>query len=404
MFVRSRVIEALERKRDMFAQYDNIRRQEQTLFGRLRDELMAESFASLNDKLNDIDNPWPGALPTTEFDQADDLRLAFGQQWQNSEQAQQWALETLHRRPVVAVDGSQITPTTEYSYPVGAVQVGWFLNEHREATALEARTYEKDIAFEVLAPDDLMDVDGGDGGGVFPDWRVNQERFKLECAKLCDFMHAYAERPFAQRPVCFLDGSLIISFAGQLRTGRESGYIKAVQELVACSERTQTPLVGFVDNAYSRDFVTLLTVLHGLPAPTQVNDAALLGTVLPHWGDRSPFWVCARPDRLSNQGRAGFYKQICFCLVRLSMGRMPARLEMPSWLLESDRAQDVVELVMAEAVVGGGYPYALETADVTAVIQQKDRQKFYRLFQEFLQEQGLTLTVTRKLRSKQVRR
>ena len=77
---------------------------------------------------------------------------------------------------------------------------------------------------------------------------------------------------------------------------------------------------------------------------------------------------------------------------------------MPRWLLESGRAAEVVELVLAEAVVGGGYPYALEAADVAAVIQQQDRQRFYRLFQEFLQEQNLTLTVTRKQRSKLLRR
>ena len=86
------------------------------------------------------------------------------------------------------------------------------------------------------------------------------------------------------------------------------------------------------------------------------------------------------------------------------MEHAPARLEIPRWLLESGRADEVVELVLAEAVVGGGYPYVLEAADVTAVIQQKDRQRFYRLFQEFLQEQNLTLTVTRKQRSKQLRR
>ena len=287
---------------------------------------------------------------------------------------------------------------------MGAVQIGWFLNEHQEVTETSARTYEKDIDFEVLAPDELMDSDGSDGDGVFPDWRVNQERFILECAKLREFMDACAGRPFAQRPVCLVDGYLIISFAGQLRPSREHGYINAIRDLLACSERTQTPLVAFVDNTYSRDFVTLLTALHGLPTPIQVNDATLLGTPLPDWGDRSPFWICARPDRLSAQGRAGFYKQICFCLLRLSMDRAPARLEMPRWLLESGRADEVVELVLAEAVVGSGYPSALEAAAVTAVIQQKDRQRFYRIFQEFLQEQGLTLTATRKLRSKQARR
>ena len=125
---------------------------------------------------------------------------------------------------------------------------------------------------------------------------MNQQRFILECAKLREFLERCAERPFARRPVCFFDGSLIISFAGQLRAGREHGYIQAVQELLDCSERTQTPLVGYVDNTYSRDIVTLLATLHGLSAPAHINDASLLAATLPDWGDRSPFWVCARPD------------------------------------------------------------------------------------------------------------
>ena len=86
------------------------------------------------------------------------------------------------------------------------------------------------------------------------------------------------------------------------------------------------------------------------------------------------------------------------------MENAPARLEMPRWLLESGRADEIVALVLAEAVVGSGYPYVLEAADVTAVIQQQDRQRFYRLFHEFLQQQGMAMTVTRKQRSKQLRR
>ena len=403
MFVRSAAAAALDRKKALFSLYDDERREEQRRMQGWLAELKTDSAASLNSRLDTIDDDWPGALPTAEFERADGMRIPLGVTWQNREQASQWALETLDGRPSLAVDGSQIVPTTDYSPPVGAVQIGWFFNDRCPiADGDAAGRYEKDIAFEVLAPDELLDSGGDDS--VFPNWRVNQERFILECAKLCEFMERCAGRPFARRPVCFLDGSLIISFAGQLRAGREHGYIQAVQALLACSERTRTPLVGYVDNTYSRDLVTLLATLHGLPAPAHINDAYLLRETLPSWGDRSPFWVCARQDRLSDAGRADFYRQVCFCLARLSMENPPARLEIPLWLLESGRADEIVALVLAEAVVGNGYPYVLEAADVTAVIQQQDRQRFYRLYQDFLQEQGLAMTVTRKQRSKQLRR
>ncbi len=403
MFVRSAAAAALDRKKALFSLYDHDRREEQRRMKGWLEELKTDSAVSLNSRLDAIDDDWPGALPTAEFDRVAGMRIPLGVSWQNREQASQWALETLDGRPALAVDGSQIVPTTDYAPPVGAVQIGWFFNDRcPTADGDAAGRYEKDIAFEVLAPDELLDSGGDDS--VFPNWRVNQERFILECAKLCEFMERCAGRPFARRPVCFLDGSLIISFAGQLRAGREHGYIQAVQALLACSERTRTPLVGYVDNTYSRDLVSLLATLHGLPAPAHINDAYLLRDTLPSWGDRSPFWVCARQDRLSDAGRADFYKQVCFCLARLSMENPPARLEIPRWLLESGRADDIVALVLAEAVVGNGYPYVLEAADVTAVIQQQDRQRFYRLYQDFLQEQGLAMTVTRKQRSKQLRR
>ena len=290
MFVRSRAAAALERKKELFSSYARNRQEEQMRMQGWLNELKAESPASLNDRLNAIDNAWPGALPTAEFDRAAGMRIPFGLGWQSREQARSWALKTLDGRPVLAVDGSQIVPTTDYSYPVGAVQIGWFFNDRRTAVDSDEGMvdsdgtghYEKDIAFEVLAPDELFDAAGGDDG-VFPGWRVNQERFILECAKLCEFMESCAQRPFARRPVCFFDGSLIISFAGQLRAGREHGYIQAVQELLDCSERTQTPLVGYVDNTYSRDIVTLLATLHGLPPPAHINDASLLAATLPDW-------------------------------------------------------------------------------------------------------------------------
>ena len=133
MFVRSRAAAALERKKELFSSYARNRQEEQTRMQGWLNELKAESPASLNDRLNAIDNAWPGALPTAEFDRAAGMRIPFGLGWQSREQARSWALKTLDGRPVLAVDGSQIVPTTDYSYPVGAVQIGWFFNDRRTA-------------------------------------------------------------------------------------------------------------------------------------------------------------------------------------------------------------------------------------------------------------------------------
>ncbi|MCA9906801.1 MAG: DNA double-strand break repair nuclease NurA, partial [Anaerolineae bacterium] len=241
-------------------------------------------------------------------------------------------------------------------------------------------------------------------GGDFPNWRVNQLRFVRECEKLCQLMEAYADRPYESRPLCFFDGSFAISFAGQLRPERAQPYLRAVRDLLQCSKDTGVPLVGFVDSTYSQDVVTLINTLFRDAAIHQSSDARLFAPVLKNWGDRSPIFVCARPDQLSKNGNAEFYRDVCFSYVNLVTDRPPARVEMPSWLYEKGHAADVLDRVRAECVVGAGYPYVIETADAVAVISQQDRERFYRLFQQFLAEEGINLSLTRKLRSKLTRR
>jgi len=136
-----------------------------------------------------------------------------------------------------------------------------------------------------------------------------------------------------------------------------------------------------------------------------LTDGALLNDVLPAWGDRSPLFVCARPDSLSQNGQADFYRDVVFSYVRLTQERPPARIEMPRWVWEAGRADDMLNLVRAECVVGAnGYPYAAETADAVAVLQLPDRERFYGIFQQFAEAEALTLHQSRKSLSKLARR
>lgn len=407
MLDRSRVVASLESKRELFTGYDAEIAAEQKRLSDSFDAFRKKSCADLDAAIAQSNEEWPGALPTEDIDAAQEMRVAFGRQWNNHQEARAWALDILRDRPVIAVDGSQITPTKDFSVPVGAVQVGWFVNEHRPA-APDAQNYVKDVQFEVLAPDELGDEDDSDAEGGFPNWRVNQQRFVMECAKLCDLMEEYSVRPEADRPLCFFDGSFIISFAGQLRESRAKVYIEAVDRLLHCSRKTRTPLVGFVDSSYSRDVVTLLNLLYPQAQITRSGDASLFGRILPDWGDRSPLFLCARRDGLNldpkRLTKAPFYKDVAFAYVNLVRDRAPARIEMPRWILDAGRAAEIIDRVRAESVVGVGYPYAIETADALAVISQQDRERFYRILQDFLEQAGIELSTARKMRSKQQRR
>lgn len=393
MLSRNKVIEALQAKRTNFEAYQAGQRNEFDLRQQLLDRFLRMTAAEATARLAEHGQAWPGALPTPEFDRAVNLCLPFEQHWQNHQEARAWALTILAGKPVAAVDGSQIPPSKEISAPVGAVQIGWYINYHAPGGR-----YEKDVAFTVLAPDEL----GEEEGGEFPDWRVNQQRFVSECAQLATLMTRFAAA--GERPLCFFDGSFIISFAGQIRPARAEPYLKAVRDLLERAQTLAMPLVGFVDSSGSHDVVMLVNTVAG-PPYMSLTDGALLAPLLPNWGDRTPFFICARNDPLSQQGQADFYREVAFCYIRLAAERPPARIEAPRWLVESGEAAAIVDRVRAECVIGaGGYPYAIETADAVAVLQQADRERFYALFQQFAEQQGIPFRVSRKQLSKQARR
>lgn len=398
MLSRTKVMAALTEKRPQFEQYQSEQRSQSDLRRQLIDRFLTMSAADVLRRVEQSGQEWPGALPTTELDQAMELCIPCAGRWGSHQEARQWALSVLEGRPTAAVDGSQIPPSKELSVPVGAVQVGWYVNYH-----VAGGRYEKDVRFEVLAPDDL----GGEEEGDFPDWQVNQRRFVLECEQIVALMEQFAADGLGVAPLCLFDGSFIISFAGQMRPGRAGKYVQAVRTLLAASKRLAIPLVGFVDSSGSRDVVMLVNTVAGPPYMSSMTDGGLFASLLPRWGDRTPFFICARNDPLSQSERsdASFYRDVAFCYVRLAAERPPARIELPLWLVESGQAPAIVERVLAECIVGaGGYPYAIETADAVAVLKQADREHFYALFQQFAEQQGLPFSFSRKSLSKLARR
>ncbi len=392
MFHRERVIEALEAKADRFTGYqvelsDTIAAYEQALA-----ELAGLSRAEVEAQLAEI--PWPGARPTVEHDQHPGIVVPFGQTWANHEQARAWARDVLAGVPTVAVDGSQITPSRDISVPVGAVQIGWFVNPH-DGT----QDYVKDITFEVLAPEELAD-EGEDVLG-FPDWRVNARRFILECENLVEAMQA--ARDATVKPVCFFDGSLVVSFVQHMLPERQKQYVEAVMALLAASEECRVPLVGYVDTSYANDLAAMLDALARRHTRQRISDGALLRSRM-EWGDRTVAYVCARDDKVLPVSGAKYYDRVCFVYLKTTAERPPARLDLPRWLLEAGELERTVDMVRAECVVGNGYPYAVETADAVAVITMQDRERFYRAFQEFVEKEGLPLRFSRKAVSKRGRR
>lgn len=391
----TQVFQALESHKDTLLQHYQLTSQGVDDREALLAWLAGQDQMTLCERLQSIEQP--GALPTIERQAGLSLIRPFAPRWSNHPEAREWARHVLAKVQTCAVDGSQITPSRDYSVPVGAVQVGCFENDHSGAG-----TYRKTLHFKVLTNDELAQ-DPEDTNG-FPDQQVNLGRFELECQVLRDYMQRSVGRE--PRPLCFFDGSFILSFAGLMRPDLRQAYIDSIKATLVMSKECGVPIVGYVDSSYARDLVNMLRWLTGHDQPPTITDASLLEISM-NWGDRSELWQCARADRLaasSDKGTPGYYRQVHFLYLKTTAQNPPVRLEIPEWVLQAGLVESVLDIVRAECIVGAGYPYAVETADALAVITMEDRERFYRLFQDYLVELRIPLRYTRKAYSKRLRR
>ncbi len=358
---------------------------------------LGSDAAAINDYLDQRGVAWPGARPTAELDRAAALCLPMGIFCTSQEEWRRWALRRLEGRPVAAVDGSQISPNKEYSPALGAIQVGWFVNSHAPDGS-----YTKNVEFEVMTPDELAGEEA-DGDGNYAGWYIEQQRFVGECARLVLLMHE-AQAQGGARPLLLFDGSFILSFASRMLPERSQILLDAVRKVLDASATTRVPVVAFVDSSSSRDLVNLIDLFSRTPVQRGITDAALMDTLLPHWGDRGPLFLCARDDALSREGRADYYADVAFTYMRTAVDQPPARVEMPRWVLDAGMADEIFTLLRAECVIGAGYPYTMQATDALAVLTMADRERFHAMLELFLAGEEIPLRRTRKAQSKLQRR
>ncbi|CAN5768066.1 DNA double-strand break repair nuclease NurA [soil metagenome] len=365
-------------------------------------KLGKENFAELEKNLFAHDNA--GAIPADELDKNKTFTFSFSEKWQNHEQARKWANEILNNRTTFAADGSQVYAEKDTSLPVGAIQIGWFENPHSTE-----KSYEKNVSFRILSPKELLeDLDEP----MNPETRVGEERFYGEVNKVKDFLNKH--RGWQERgermPLAFFDNTLLVSFSLP-QTALQEGFLRAVLDLINLSRETLVPLVGYVDRSFSRDLIHLLDAFSGRSNDDKktLYDATVLhaeiktnAPILKNWGDRTCFCYSRR------KGLNMFYTAtesfVGFVYLQTTADSTPARLDIPAWVYEENLLTEVLDTVRAECVIGLGYPYALETADQTAVITMRDREIFLGALQEFASREKLNFNISRKNASKGRRR
>lgn len=362
------------------------------------------SHDEITERLSRFENV--GAIPSEELNSAVNFAFRFDEAWTNHEEARRWAFEILDKRTTFAADGSQLFVEREVSLPVAAVQIGWFENPHDDALG-----YEKNARFFVLSPEDLLK---DQEEPVIPETRVGQKRFEAEVEKVREFLikkEGWRNRG-ERMPLAFFDGTLLISFA-KPQTVLQESFISAMVSLAKLSRKTKVPLVGYVDRSYARDLLGLLDALDGKHNENKrtLDDASILhaatsesSPVLKNWGDRTIFCYSKRRGLRKFIDDETGRSIVGFTYLQTTSDNPPARIDVPAWIYEDNLLGEVLDVVRAECVIGLGYPYALETADQTAVISLRDREIFLQALQGFADENNLNFRVSRKAASKGRRR
>ncbi len=366
-------------------------------------QLEKENFAELERKLFAHDNA--GAIPADEIEINKSFAFSFKEKWKNHEQARKWANEILQNRTTFAADGSQIYAEKDTSLPVGAIQIGWFENPH----SVE-KSYEKNASFKILSPKDLLE---DQEEPMNPETRVGEKRFHAEVEKVKDFLakHQGWQERNERMPLAFFDNTLLVSFSLP-QTDLQNSFLEAVLKLINFSREMRVPLVGYVDRSFSRDLIHLLDAFAGETNDEKktLYDTTVLNAkiknnapVLKKWGDRTCFCFSRRKGLkmfIDSNDRS----LVGFVYLQTTSNSAPARLDIPAWVYEENLLTEVLDTVRAECVIGLGYPYALETADQTAVITMRDQEIFLGALQEFADYYKLNFSVSRKNASKGRRR
>ncbi|MDQ3323386.1 MAG: DNA double-strand break repair nuclease NurA [Acidobacteriota bacterium] len=403
MLYRELLTNELNEQRSDFQRFSATQFSDLTAYLQKLEKLCRTPGAEIRARLQNIEAA--GALPSDELDTQKSFSFQFAQKWQNHEEARLWASRILKNRTTFAADGSQLYAEKEVSLPVGAIQIGWFENPHDEN-----QTYEKNARFSVLSPEKLLSKDEP----VVPETKVGQLRFEAEIERVEEFLRKKSgwQQRGERMPLAFYDGTLLLS-TPHPDTGLQASFTNKLVELVRVSLEEKVPLIGYVDRSYARD---LLTMLENFEAMTDKHertlyDATILhaetenfGQVLKFWGDRTVFCYSKRRG-LSQFIDAETGKSIVgFTYLQTTSEGSPARLDIPAWIYEAGFLEEVLDVARAECVVGLGYPYALETADQTALITMRDREVFLAALQDFAGREKLNFSVSRKNASKGRRR
>lgn len=298
--------------------------------------------------------------------------------WENRKEAMEWMDSVLAGVPVGAVDGSQIYSDKNYEIPLAVIQISRIFNRHTENM-----DYKQETDAIIITPDEFEEASVYSFGKEYVDAR----RFSMECDGIVRLMNEY------KSIFVLLDGALILSHINVLNKNTREIYIKAIMKLFETSEKTRSPVIGFIDTTMPRDITLMMHFLFGL-RKSKLSDTHLFSDML--WGERTAAFLCDRDDRrgdeaksvLDNYGR--FSKDIAFFYMRTGNG-LPARVEFPAWVQKEDMVDKIADMIRAECIIRGNYPDIVMRAHDAAVIRTNEHELFYGMLENFCNVHGIKI-------------
>ncbi len=341
-------------------------------------QVLALEHDGIRARITNLGKARVGARPTHEHE-AGRIAIAHPDCPLDRDAAVAFAERVLHNTPAAFVDGSQVPVDNDLSVPFGMALI-------HGSHARPGQPLAKHDAATALSP---ADIETWRGHGVWSaDQVVNFGRWSMELQYLIDCMERHPGT------VAMFDGSLIHSFTTGLPPALRAAYDALRNEALAVSERTRSPLVGYIDNSRARDLVALVGAL-GAIATDGVTDSALLAPHLADLGARTSAWITDRDDG-SIDGQSA---PIAFHYALLGPGG-PCRIEYPAWVLESGQHTLVHDQLLAQCLAYGGYPRSIDECHIQCSIGPGEAAAVQAAFLRLSEEHGLPVQASWKARSK----
>jgi NurA domain len=285
-----------------------------------------------------------------------------------------------HSYRIIAVDGSQIYPDRHQGLPLYVINLGiadFYYNGLQSNVTLET------VPHLFYAHDTELGEDNPE--------LINCHRSELELQQgLLQSKKASGEVPLLF--VC--DGSLIawhLSSATELKQKLFERYCALFYELYT----HRIVVAGYVSLPKSRDLVQIVSNAYSSEHQeekkfTYVTDSDLLALTLPPFHRTTIFEsrVAAVKDYPEPLRPHFFY---------MNVGEEIARIEIPAWIAhDTTKIQFIEQTILDQVMKGQGYPISLAESHEQAVIKGPDRELFYQMVKELVQQQGIRYPASQK--------